>query len=77
MKVTVNEESKEKKEKVFPMLMISNDGSLVVLFSSKDSGIVISDTSDKDEGYAQWSFHVGFNIFHFKDFNGTVTLQND
>jgi len=71
MKVTVNEE--EKKVKEFPKLMINNGGNLIVLMTSDRCGVVVSTNEFNKLGNISdvWSMDC------FKDFNGTVTLQND
>ena len=70
MKVTVNEESKEKG---FPKLMINDDSDLIVLMTELGKGVVV-----RVDGHNPVGCYVDCWIMdYFKDFNGTVTLQND
>ena len=70
MKVTVNEESKEKE---FPKLMINDKNDLIIFMTSRGVGFVVQPNKHDPIGnYSDsWAMH------QFKDFNGTVTLQND
>lgn len=70
MKVIVNEESKEKE---LPKLMIcKNDENLVVFMFGDKQGVVISCKTRYTGYYSEY-----WVMTDFKDFNGTVTLQND
>jgi len=72
IKVTVNEEKKIQK-KEFPVIKIHNDGDLIVLFRSLESGVVIySDCSEWSvaEDYSDWNHDA------FKNYNLPVTLEN-
>lgn len=60
------------KEKDFPKLMISKNGT-VVLFSKSCVGIAVNTTSNYDIGYLSEEWFMG----NFTDFTGTVTLSND
>jgi len=71
MKVTVNEE--EEKENGFPKLMINNNNDLIVLMSHYGTGVVVSGNEHNSLGH----YSVFWSMDCFKDFNGTVTLQND
>lgn len=71
MKVTVKE-AEEKKG--FPKVMISHHTGTVVFMIERNVGILLNDESSevkKGELFKKWS------MSEFKDFNGTVTLQND
>lgn len=60
-------------EKPFPKLMKSTITEIIVLFISKDKGTVLD---VKKTGHSMGGFHEGFDISHFEDFNGKVTLSN-
>ncbi len=71
MKVTVNEE--EVMENSFPKLMIYTVSDLIVLMTSSMNGIVVAGNSYHELGKISDTW----DMQHFKDFNGTVTLQNN
>ena len=68
MKTTINE---HKQEKPFPKLMHSDD--LVVLFTNDHTGTVIC----KVVGYTTGQWDDSWRTCLFKDFHGTITLEND
>lgn len=70
MKVTVNEESKKKE---YPKLMVGSDIDLIVFMTSYGKGFVVKGNNYNDIGdnCNTWAMD------NFKDFNGSVTLQND
>ena len=69
MRVTVNEESKEKE---FPKLMISDYTETLVYMIERKVGIPLN---DKSLSIKKGELHKTWNMDLFKDFNGTVTLS--
>jgi hypothetical protein len=49
---------------------------LIVLFSAKEIGTVVSD-DDKDEPLAVGLHKYDWNMDLFTDFNGSITISND
>jgi hypothetical protein len=71
MKAIVKKEP-AKKAKPFPKLMISRMGTIVLFIRPKVGAVIKrSKISDYDTSYLGW------DMSHFSDFNGTVTLSND
>lgn len=71
MKTTIKE---HKQEKPFPKLMVSDTG-VIVLFSDEINGVVIyDDTASFVIGEHNTNF---WDMYEFKDFHGTITLEND
>jgi hypothetical protein len=70
MKTTIN----EKQEKPFPKLMEGKYqiGELIVLFTDKFTGKVV-----KSDFYPLGMSGKYWNPINFKDFHGTITLEND
>jgi len=60
-------------ENEYPKLKIINDETIIVLFTSRDRGVIINSLDD--------DFPLGVNNFEwnesiFRTYNGTVTLEN-
>ena len=63
----------DKKESVFPKLMIS-EGKNVVLFEEPGCGVLLSSNIAIEAlGYSSECW----DMSHFLDFNGSITLSND
>jgi hypothetical protein len=79
MIVSIQDDSNCKKKLNFPKLMISPSG-LIVLMSTACDGIVVSN-KNRVIGDMNVEYYVGeritdWNMNSFKDYNGTVTLEN-
>lgn len=72
MKSRIIETPKEKTEKPFPKLMISNSGR-VVLFHEKNQGISVIDPTGEPIG----EYSKGWKMNLFNDFDQSVILSND
>ena len=75
MNVQVN---KPKQHKPFPKLMVNKEPEydLIILFSDKDNGTVISD-NDTDSPYEVGYYSKAWEMQDFTDFEGSITLSND
>jgi hypothetical protein len=69
MKTTIKEH--QQCEKPFPKLMVSGD--LIVLFTNEHTGTVVHTVG----GYSMGYWDDSWKAYLFKDFHGTVTLEND
>lgn len=56
----------------FPRLMKNLDGTLVVLFSKENTGMVVKNNIHTDIGFYSNTWHMK----DFKDYDGSLTLQN-
>ena len=74
MKVTVNDKSEEKEIK-YPCLMIHKYNKNIVLFCGYEEGMLIKEgeIADNTVGFISDNW----NMNAFKQFNGSVTLEND
>jgi hypothetical protein len=79
MIVSIQDDSNYNKKLNFPKLMISSD-ELIVLMTGACEGVVISNKA-RVRQYMVSEYYVGqyindWNMDSFKDYNGTVTLEN-
>jgi hypothetical protein len=72
IKTELNQE-KEVKELGFPKLMVSKDGSCIILMIRHQAGTVIVGNNIHDTGYFCSVWASG----DFKDYKGTITLSNE
>jgi len=71
----------EHKENQFPKLMQCIDTpSLIVYMVSEGKGYVLSPDNEDDEVYQDWEindYEEEWSMYRFKDFHGSITLEQD
>ena len=72
MKVQVKEAEVQQEVKKYPYIGINDKKDNIVLFGSKDNGVVIGGTQ-----YDLGSFVKNWNENKFTPFKGTITLSNE
>ena len=61
--------------KSFPKLMCNEDFSKVIRFTSPKEGVIVF--LKGGSAYKVFEHSSGWNMNNFKDYNGTITLENE
>lgn len=77
MKITVNN-TQANKETPFPKLMIGKQSGIIILATGiEDEGIKGVVIGQESGVYKVGYYYDGWNRNNFKDYSGTITLEND